>query len=343
MSEHIHETTVPSNPTRVEAQVAVSESDDENLSQSIGRLVQQFDEVIQLLDPTKRQGVPVEANPMVLFIPGEADGDETTPGTAVVLPGLLHGGRGEIDQEKLGRLLETTRSTLEKIDFGKIVKTIAPIAKGALGGIAGGPAGMIMGAAGAGLDLLTGQKPTRPSAPPGRGTGSIPQSTHPPVPGLPAAGGAPLLIQYITTNCGHGTTVATRSTGTNARTETVVAGQEGQASESMYECGECGARERSESAGHAENTPMYFHNEVHESIPVSHSVAGESHAGESSATDGVLAFVTGARGQVAAPAAGSRAIMTESDILAFVTQVKSARQHLLEALPVYQGLEWQSE
>ncbi|MEM9492990.1 MAG: hypothetical protein AAGC55_27825, partial [Myxococcota bacterium] len=309
--------------TQRESEAAEYQNDDdsstENLARQVGELVQQFDEVIRLLNPVASVTEQRPNEPMVLVIPSEEDEDgEDGPGAALILPAANYfaTASGEIDQEKLGEFFKKIGKSLRKINFGKVAKVVGKVVKGGLSGAAGGLPGIIAGATTAGLGALTKGGQSRPSAPPvpvpvGGQIAVAPTGPIAPPSGMTAPtrvatlaqGGSPLITQYITTNCGTHTTTTKRRSGEDLDEEVTSTASDGMGT-SESQCVTCDGEAIHDEA---------LHDDVHEPVPLGHEGEGTSDASPT------------------------------SDIIEFLQGVQHARDTLVEALPAVYGFQWETE
>ena len=280
------------------------------LVEQVSTLVDQFDEIIRLLGPTRK--VATEEEPMIFLLSNEEDSDdEGFPGVALVLasPTEVLGADGEIDQEFLGKLIKKAGKALRKVNWKKVGKVVGGALKGGLKGIAGGPLGIIKGAALGGIGSIvkgSGGK-SRPSQPAIQQPGGQPIVVSPGTvtPGVTQLGhgGAPVINQYITHNCGPGgkTQVGGRE-DINAEWHEV---DEATASE-----GDCGGGPH-ESHAERESLADDILDEVYPTAPLAAEYLGE--------TSG------------------------EDAVLEFLESIREVRDLLSASLPTYEGFEWEQE
>lgn len=226
----VHTTTPTHTGLAGESYGAGSDPEAEEVAKLLGLLNQQFDEVIQILQPAVESAEQFRNEPLVLLVPGEtaaADGEAAQAAQAALVlpsPAYFTNAHGEVDQERLDELFKSIGRALRKVNWKKVGKVVGKVAKGALGGISGGIPGMIMGAAGAGIGALkggggkAGATASRAIAAAGRAIGGAAPGIPPRIvtgPAVSVPGVAPavtqlghpgkqVINQYITTNCGTG-------------------------------------------------------------------------------------------------------------------------------------------
>lgn len=278
------------------------------LVEQVSAVVEQFDEIIRLLDP--KRGQQVEEEPMILMLPTEEYGEEEGfPGVALVLasPTEVLGADGEVDQEFLGKLIKKAGKALRKVNWKKVGKIAGAAIKGGLKGASGGISGIIKGAAVGGIGAIVkggSSGSSRPSQPGRRPVVVQPGMVTPGVTQLGQAG-APVINQYITHNCGPD-----GSAKVGSREDIEPEWFETRPVHTAASEGDCGCGPHESNAEHETFTDDIV-DQVYPSVSVE---AG--HSGEVSDQNAVLEFLEG---------------------------IRQVRDLLNESLPMYQGFEWEQE